>query len=110
MKKLVQGDIVYTDLYPTVGHEQSGIRPVLILGNASCDKFSGMSIICPITTNTREYPTKVEILGNKIKGFVLCDQIRALDFSEREYTYIETIDEDTLWNVVDTVEGLINIL
>jgi mRNA interferase MazF len=110
VRSLRQGDIIYTDLFPTVGHEQSGTRPVVVLGNRSCDKYSSMTIVCPITTNSRLYPTKIELKNTKTKGFVLCDQIRALDLSERDYTYAETLDEDTLWNVIDCVNSLIEIL
>jgi mRNA interferase MazF len=110
VRNLKQGDIVYTDLYPTVGHEQSGTRPVVVISNKSCDKYSEMTIVCPITTNNRLYPTKVELRNTKTKGFVLCDQIRSLDMTERDFTYVEALDDDTLWNVIDTVIGLINLL
>jgi mRNA-degrading endonuclease toxin of MazEF toxin-antitoxin module len=110
VRNLKQGDIVYTDLYPTIGHEQTGKRPVVVLGNKSCDKYSEMTIICPITSNKREYPTKVELRNTKTKGFVLCDQIRALDFSNRNYRYLESLDDDTLWDVIDCVRSLIEKL
>ncbi|MDR0943459.1 MAG: type II toxin-antitoxin system PemK/MazF family toxin [Ruminococcus sp.] len=110
MRNLKQGDIIYTDINPTVGHEQSGKRPAVVLNNKSCDKFSAMTIICPITSNNREYPTKVELKNTKTKGFVLCDQIRALDLSNRSYTYLESMDDDTLWDVIDCVRSLIEKL
>jgi mRNA interferase MazF len=110
VKSLKQGDIVFTDLYPTVGHEQSGNRPVLVLSNKSSDKYSSMTIVCPITTNDRVYPTKVVLKNTNTKGFVLCDQIRALDMTTRNFTYVENLDEETLWNVIDIVTGLIKIL
>jgi mRNA-degrading endonuclease toxin of MazEF toxin-antitoxin module len=107
VRKLIQGDIIFIDINPTIGHEQSGKRPVVVLNNKSCDKFSTMTIICPITSNSRKYPTKVELKNTQTKGFVLCDQIRALDLSTRSYTYLESMDDDTLWDVIDCVRGLI---
>jgi mRNA interferase MazF len=110
VKRLRQGDIVYTDLFPTIGHEQSGMRPVIVLNNISCDAVSNMTIAAPITSTNRNNPTQIELTKTKTKGYVLCDQIRALDLSERSFTYTEACDDDTLWEIVDCVTSLIEVL
>ena len=46
-----QGEIYFADLNPIKGHEQSGIRPVLIVQNDFLNKNLNTVIIAPITTN-----------------------------------------------------------
>ena len=40
MKEILRGDVFYASLYPTIGCEQGGIRPVLVVqndtGNLNC--------------------------------------------------------------------------
>ena len=40
METIKRGEIYYADLSPTVGSEQDGIRPVLILQNNIGNRFS----------------------------------------------------------------------
>ena len=51
------GDIVYLDFNPTKGHEQNGFRPAIVLSNDVFNSFTKMVIVCPITTNIKEFPT-----------------------------------------------------
>jgi mRNA interferase MazF len=69
-----------------------------------------MTIVCPITSTNRKSPAQIELKHTKTKGFVLCDQVRSLDLYEREFRYIEKMDADTLWDVIDCVRSLIEII
>ena len=104
-----QGDIIKLNLDPTVGHEQSGYRPVLVISNTSFSKISNMTIVCPITNTERGSPVHVALEGLITTGYVMCDQVRAIDIRAREYKIIESVDDDTLWNVCDIVFGSIDI-
>jgi mRNA interferase MazF len=106
---LKQGDIVKTDLDPTMGHEQSGYRPVIIINNASHTKVSNMNIVCPITSTNRNSRVHIKLNGTKTTGYVMCGQVKSIDFSARKYKVIETADEDTVWEIVDVVQGLIEL-
>ncbi len=46
-----QGDIYWTDLNPTKGHEQAGKRPIIILQNDILNQNLNTIIIAPTTTN-----------------------------------------------------------
>ncbi|MBT4384951.1 type II toxin-antitoxin system PemK/MazF family toxin [Candidatus Peregrinibacteria bacterium] len=46
-----QGDIFFANLNPTKGHEQSGMRPVIVLQNSILNKHLNTVIIAPITGN-----------------------------------------------------------
>jgi mRNA interferase MazF len=80
---LERGDIVWIDFSPTKGHEQSGLRPAVILSPASYNVMSGLIIACPMTSKRKGYFLEVAIEGPKEKSFVLADQIRSFDVKDR---------------------------
>ncbi len=47
---LGRGEIYYADLNPIVGSEQGGIRPVVIVQNNTGNRFSGTTVIIPISS------------------------------------------------------------
>ena len=110
MTKPEQGDIILIDLDPTKGREQAGCRPVLVVNNAMHTKNSNLSLVCPITNTNRQNIMHVELTQTDTTGYVLCDQIRAVDLSTRKFKPIETLDEDTLWDVCDIIKGAVDIL
>ena len=104
-----QGDIIKISLNPTKRHEQSGYRPVIVINNASHSRASNMIIVCPITSSDRNNPLHVEVKGLQTTGFVMCDQIRAIDIRARDYKIVERVNEDTLWEICDIAQGSIGI-
>ncbi|MCA1949255.1 MAG: endoribonuclease MazF [Treponema sp.] len=105
VKKYVpdQGDIVWLDFNPQQGHEQRGRRPALVLSFKEYNEKIGLAIFCPITSKVKGYPFEVEIMGEKIKGCVLSDQIKSLDWTVRNIEYIEKITNDKFEEVINTV-------
>jgi len=104
-----QGDIIKLDLSPTKGHEQTGYRPVLVVNNGSFMRASNMIVICPITNTNRNNPLHIPLEGLATKGFVMCDQIKAIDIKKRSYKVIEAVDDDTLWEVSDVISGFVEV-
>lgn len=104
-----QGDIIKLDLDPTKGHEQAGYRPVLVVNNGSFSKASNMIVVCPITNTDRNSPLHISLEGLTTTGFVMCDQIKAIDIKARTYKVVETVDDDTLWEVSDIISGFVEI-
>lgn len=91
------GDIVWVDLDPTKGTEQNGIRPALVVSAGKVHLYSQRSLICPITRNLEEWPTKVILPEHlKTKGAVLVDQIRSVHRAERGFRFIEKAPDETL--------------
>lgn len=78
-----RGQIWLADLNPTRGHEQAGMRPVLIISN---DTFNhgpaGLVFILPLTRTDRRIPAHIPIDppegGVKERSYVLCDAIRSI--------------------------------
>ena len=105
-----QGDICYMDFAPTKGHEQAGVRPAIVISKDNYNKYTNMAIICPITTNTKKFPTHYEIKSTKrVKGSVLCEHIRSIDFNARKLSFVEKIKEEELEEIIDIVNGIIEI-
>jgi len=104
-----QGDIIKLDLDPTKGREQAGYRPALVVSNGSFSKASNMIVVCPITNTDRNNPLHIPLEGLTTTGFVMCDQIKAIDIRARTYKIVEAIDDDTLWEVSDIICGFVEI-
>lgn len=105
-----QGDICYMDFAPTKGHEQNGVRPAVVISKDSYNKYTNMAIICPITTNIKKFPTHYELLNTKkVKGAILCEHVRSIDFSARKLSFVEKIKKEELEEIIDIVNGMIEI-
>jgi mRNA interferase MazF len=77
------GDIVWVTFDPSVGHEQSGHRPALVLSAAVYNGKTGLMICCPMTTQIKNYPFEVVIAGAPA-GAVLVDQVKCMDWRQRK--------------------------
>lgn len=103
-----QGDIVYLDLNPTKGHEQYGKRPAIIISNNIFNKNTKMVIVCPITSNKKEFPTHYLLKDTKkINGSVLCEHIRSIDYDVRKLQFIEKASDNDLISVITLMNACI---
>ena len=95
-------DIIFFDLNPIKGHEQGGKRPAVVLSSSNFNKKTHMAIVCPITSNTKEFPSHYELKETKIiKGSVLCEHVRGVDFKERKVRYIEKVSDKEYSNIME---------
>lgn len=102
-----RGDIVWIDFDPTLGHEQNGRRPALVISPDRYNKLSGRAICCPITSKNKNYVFEVPFVGKNIKGSVLTDQTRTMDFNERNIVFIEKISREVYSTVEDRMKALL---
>ena len=104
------GDIVLLNLDPTIGTEQAGVRPCLVLSARLMQSFSKRVIVCPITSNVSPWPTKVFLPeGLRVMGAVLIDQIRAVDREARMLRIMDKVPEATLAEARDILATLCGI-
>ncbi len=98
------------DFAPTKGHEQTGVSPAIVISKDNYNRYINMVIICPITTNTKKFPTHYELLNTKkVKGSVLCEHIRSIDFNARKLSFVEKIKKEELEEIIDIINGIIEI-
>lgn len=91
-----QGDIVYFNFSPSVGREQKGFRPGIVISRIFLNRSSGLAVICPITSKQKFYPFEVSIKTDKIIGVALVDQARSVDYQARKFKFIIRANEETL--------------
>ena len=95
-----QGDIVYVNLNTTIGHEQNGKRPAVVISNDVFNINTKMIIVCPISSNIKYFPTHYLLEDtNKIYGSVLCEHIRSIDYEERKVSFIEKCSDNDLLSI-----------
>lgn len=74
-----RGDCWWAELGPTLGHEQSGLRPVLVVSVERVNR-RGLLLAVPLTTKKAlQFPLAVDLglVGDK-QAFALPAQLRAL--------------------------------
>lgn len=78
------GDIVWLDFDPTRANEQRGRRPALVFSARPLAELTKLILVAPITSTIRGWPTQIELpSGLPIKGAVMVEQCRAVNFVER---------------------------
>ena len=96
-----QGDIVYLDFSPTKGHGQKGKRPAIVISNNIFNINTKMAVMCPITSNTKDFPTHYVLEDTKkIKGAVLCEHIRSIDYETRNIIFVEKASDNDILSVM----------
>jgi mRNA interferase MazF len=82
MARILRGDIRWADLNPVRGHEQAGLRPVLILSHDIFNERSGTVIAVALTSQPQRagYPLTLELKSEKLpkRSWVKISQIRTL--------------------------------
>ena len=77
--ELKQYSIVLVNLDPTIGSEIKKTRPCVIISPNEMNKYLNTIIIAPMTSNLKEYPTRVAVNHENKKGMIVIDQIRTID-------------------------------
>jgi mRNA interferase MazF len=103
-----RGDIVWINFAPQAGHEQTGKRPALVISPLIYNKKVGLAVFCPITSQIKGYPFEVIIPdGNKIRGVILSDQVKSLDYNSRKAQFISKLPLVTTKEVLSKLRTLI---
>ncbi len=80
-----RGEVVWITLNPQAGHEQAERRPAVVLSPAAYNGKVGLAILCPVTSQVKGYPFEVLIPdGLEVRGAILADQVKSLDWRVRE--------------------------
>ena len=78
-----QKEIYIADLEPTKGHEQKGIRPIVVISGNTMNNHLGICIACPISSKIKNYPQRIRINKSKKNGLnkdseIIPAQIRSI--------------------------------
>ena len=82
MAGILRGDVVWADLDPTVGREQSGQRPILVMSHDVFNERSGTVIAMAITSQPQRagFPLSLELKSGNLpkRSWVKISQVRTL--------------------------------
>ena len=100
-----RGDIYLVALDPTLGHEQQGTRPVLIVTPLAFNQLTKTPVVLPITTGggfarTAGFAVSLLDAGLKTTGVVRCDQPRSIDVTSRHGRKLERAPESVMDEVL----------
>ncbi|MGB3366448.1 MAG: type II toxin-antitoxin system PemK/MazF family toxin [Acidaminobacteraceae bacterium] len=105
-----QGDIIYLDFDPQAGHEQMDRRPALVVSNETYNNITKMALVCPITNTSRNFPLHVPLdLSTQTTGYIMCEQVKALDISVRNASLKEKAPSNIIQEVFDILYGIVEI-
>lgn len=74
-----QFKIVLVNLDPTTGSEIRKTRPCVVISPDEMNRHLNTLVIAPMTTSSRNYPTRMEISHDNKQGWVVLDQVRTID-------------------------------
>ena len=98
-----RGDIYTVSLDPTIGHEQQGHRPVLIISSTAFNQATKLPVVLPITSGgefARRIGFAVPLTGIRTNGIVRCDQPRVLDIEARHGRKVDALSTELLDEVL----------
>lgn len=103
-----KGDFISVTFDPQSGHEKKGRRPAMVVSNTLFNEQTGLAIVCPVTTTHRGYPFHVAVLGNPdVKGFVMVEQVKSIDYHARQAKSLGKASEDLLDEVLSILDACI---
>jgi mRNA interferase MazF len=71
--------ILLVALDPTRGSELQKTRPCVVVSPSEINVRLRTVVIAPITTTVKNYPTRITIDQENVRGSIALDQIRAID-------------------------------
>ena len=74
-----QYQIILVNLDPTIGSEIKKTRPCVVISPDEMNNHLRTVVIAPMTTISKNYPTRVEIKHDNKIGWIVLDQIRTID-------------------------------
>lgn len=104
-----QGDIIKINFNPSVGHEQRGYRPALVVSTDDFNRYTHFAILCPITNSIGNYPLNVNLdTRTSTTGTILCAQMKCFDMDSRGWRFIEKVPNDLLEDVKSVLSAIIS--
>jgi mRNA interferase MazF len=100
--EIKQYQIVLVNLDTTIGSEIKKTRPCVVISPNEMNKYLNTVIIAPMTTKSRNYPTRVKVVHDKKQGWIVIDQIRTID-KRRIIKILDQLTEKEIANTKLTI-------
>ncbi|MCY7332606.1 MAG: type II toxin-antitoxin system PemK/MazF family toxin [Pseudanabaena sp. CAN_BIN31] len=103
-----KGDFVIVTFDPQSGHEQKGRRPALVVSSSIFNEYTGLTIVCPITSTKRDSSFHVAIADSKtLTGYVMVEQVKSIDYKSRKIKWVENASESLIDEVLSILDACI---
>jgi mRNA interferase MazF len=110
MAGILRGEILWADLDPTLGREQSGHRPVLVISHDVFNERSGTVIAMAITSQPQRagFPLSFELTSGNLpkRSWVKISQIRTLS-TQRLGATIGRVSPEELEHLVEGLNEIV---
>ncbi len=103
MADYLQYEIVVVNLDPTIGSEIKKKRPCVIVSPNEMNKYLATIVVCPITSQSKNYPTRVSFDLEGQVNWIVIDQIRTIDKSRITKT-IGHLSDETIEQVKNVIK------
>jgi len=111
-----RGDLVHLNFSPSAAHEMAQRHYGLVLSTASFARATGFMVVCPITSNIRPWPFDVCVPrgilpakeGKDVESVVLTDQVKSMDFRDRECAFVGKAPEEILDEALGKVRAILD--
>ncbi len=105
-----QGQLLKLDLDPTLGHEQKGFRPVLVVSATLFNRHAGFCWVVPVTTPQKGLPNEIRLPeGLPIHGTLLLSQLRSIDWRARPFTVAGAVPPAFLEDVSARLAAVLDV-
>ncbi|MCI0354081.1 MAG: type II toxin-antitoxin system PemK/MazF family toxin [Acidobacteria bacterium] len=112
MARILRGDVLWADLNPTLGREQAGLRPVVILSHDVFNERSGTVIAMALTSQPPRvrFPLALELASLKLprSSWAKISQIRTLS-TERLGRRVGRVSPEELDRLVEGLNQIIGM-
>jgi mRNA interferase MazF len=98
-----QYSVVLVNLDPTIGSEIKKTRPCVIISPNEMNFNINTLIIAPMTSKSRNYPTRIQIDDN---SFIVLDQIRTID-KKRITKKLGKLDIETILQIKQIIKEML---
>jgi len=98
-------DVYLVSLDPTVGSEIQKTRPCVVVSPDEMNRHIRTVIVAPMTSATRDYPTRVACTFKDRQGQIVLDQIRTID-KARLVKRLGAVDPKTQSAVITILQAM----
>lgn len=100
-------EVYLVTLDPTRGSEIQKTRPGVVISPNEMHNLNTV-VVAPMTTKSKDYPTRIPITFAHKKGFIVLDQLRTVDKS-RLVQYLGSIDQISGIKALDVLREMFEL-
>lgn len=101
-----QYEIYWIDLDPTEGSEIKKTRPCVVISPNEMNNSINTVIIAPMTSTSKNYPTRIKTSLDERDGWIVLDQIRCVDKS-RLVKVAGVLKQEVITKVKETIKEML---